>query len=142
MSGVDIFHLVTKLLTLTIQLSVLIPIVLTSLHDRMLEKLADQLNDLFASMKDNAFPENCSVYVDKQYKCTKWFSRAFNFQIKVLYKPNDDELKEYLYFDTKASRICTIYQIRKARKRLTKVNAFDYCKFANEQYTNEILKNI
>lgn len=142
MSGVDIFHLVTKLLTLTIQLSVLIPIVLTSLHDRMLEKLADQLNDLFASMKDNDFPENCSVYVDRHYTCAKWFSRAFNFQIKVLYKPKDDNLKEYVYFDTATARIYTIYQIKNARKRLTKVNAFDYCKFADEQYTNEILKNI
>lgn len=142
MSGVEIFELVTKLLTLTIQLSVLIPIVLTSLHDRMLEKLAEQLNDLFASMKDNDLPENCSVYVDKHYKCTKWFSRSFNFQIKVLYKPNDDKLKEYLYFDSETARICTIYQIRKTRKRLTNVDAFDYCKFASEQYTNEILQNI
>mgnify|MGYP007038177037 FL=1 len=142
MSGVEIFELVTKLLTLAIQLSVLIPMVLTSLHDRMLEKLADQLNDLFASMKDNDLPENCSVYVDKHYKCSKWFSRAFNFQIKVLYKPNDDKLKEYLYFDSETARICTVYQIRKARKRLTNVDAFDYCKFASEQYTNEILQNI
>lgn len=142
MSGVEIFELVTKLLTLTIQLSVLIPMVLTSLHDRMLEKLADQLNDSFASMKDNDLPENCSVYVDKHYKCSKWFSRSFNFQIKVLYKPNDDKLKEYLYFDSETARICTVYQIRKARKRLTNVDAFDYCKFASEQYTNEILQNI
>ena len=52
------------------------------------------------------------------------------------------KLKEYLYFDSEAARICTIYQIRKARKRLINVDAFDYCKFANEQYTNEILKNI
>lgn len=142
MSGVEIFELVTKLLTLAIQLSVLIPMVLTSLHDRMLEKLADQLNDSFASMKDNDLPENCSVYVDKHYKCSKWFSRSFNFQIKVLYKPNDDKLKEYLYFDSETARICTVYQIRKARKRLTNVDAFDYCKFASEQYTNEILQNI
>lgn len=142
MSGVEIFELVTKLLTLTIQLSVLIPMVLTSLHDRMLEKLANQLNDSFASMKDNDLPENCSVYVDKHYKCSKWFSRSFNFQIKVLYKPNDDKLKEYLYFDSETARICTVYQIRKARKRLINVDAFDYCKFASEQYTNEILQNI
>lgn len=100
------------------------------------EKTSENPWDSFDRRKWKEFPrwDIAKMEVDEKENLEKI--------LKVLYKPNDDKLKEYLYFDTETARICTVYQIRKARKRLTNVDAFDYCKFASEQYTNEILQNI
>lgn len=142
MSTTDTVNLVIKVITLVIQLSVLIPMTLTSIHDHAFEKLAKKLDNMFDDMRRNEFPENCSVYTEQRYKCRFWFLRTFNFQVKVAYKPKDDNVKEYVYFDSSKHRIFTILQIWNIQRKLTKVKTFDYCKFADEQYANEILKNI
>lgn len=142
MTTADTVNAVIKIITLVIQLSVLIPMTLTSIHDHAFEKLAKKLDDMLGYMQRNDLPENCVVYTEQRYKCRFWFLRTFNFKIKVTYKPNNDDVKEYIYFDSSKHRIFTIFQIWHIERKLTRVDAFDYCKFASEQYTNEILQNI
>lgn len=142
MTTADTINLVIKLITLVIQLSVLIPMTLTSIHDHVFEKLAKKLDVMFEYMRRNDLPENCIICTEQRYKCRLWFLRTFNFKIKVMYKPNNDDFKEYIYFDSSKHRIFTIFQIWYIKRKLINVDAFDYCKFASEQYTNEILQNI
>lgn len=107
-------------------------------NDMLSHKLDKAKTKIEPALKKLDLPENYFVYLD--YCCDiKAFRPSTAIRIKIVMK---QPYKEYVYYDSRDHRILTCFQIRRLVKRLSNLDPFEICKFANDKYTEEVLGNL
>lgn len=107
-------------------------------NDVLSHKLDNAKKMIEPALKKLDFPENYFVYLD--YCCdARAFRPSIAIRVKIVMK---QPYKEYVYYDSRVHRILTCFQIRRLVKRLSNLDPFEICKFANDKYTEEILGNL
>lgn len=107
-------------------------------NELLSNKLDNAKTKIESALKKLDLPENYCVYLD--YCCdTRAFRPTLSFRINIIMK---QPYKEYVYYDSRDHKILTCFQIRRIVKRLSNLDPFELCKFANDKYAEEVLGNL